>query len=241
MQEIGKNNLVVYTFGTNKPENVETRVVELGIKLKSGFTMNMIANVVPTITGKIQRLPITMKMRENLKNYELADLLPDERESTFIDLLVGNDYYADIVSLQRITLHEGLYLLQSKLGWILSGRVKECASARENYSLTMFTCSASKLAKQIMSFSDIDESVDVKPKLEDFWQLDTIGIKDCPVENDDEKALMKFNENVTFESGRYYVRWPWRDDNPDLPDNYHLAYGRLKSNLKRLRENHRIL
>ena len=36
---------------------------------------------------------------------------------------------------------------------------------------------------------------------------------------------------------RYQVYWPWREENPDLQDNYNLAYRRLKSALKRLREN----
>ena len=56
-----------------------------------------------------------------------------------------------------------------------------------------------------MTLSD-DEIIQVKPKLEDFWLLETIGIKDCPVGCDDEKALMKFNETI---KGRYYVSWPW--------------------------------
>ena len=37
------------------------------------------------------------------------------------------------------------------------------------------------------------------------------------------------------------VGWPWRTNNPNLPDNYQLAYGRLKSMLKRLHENHQLL
>ena len=28
---------------------------------------------------------------------------------------------------------------------------------------------------------------------------------------------------------RYQVCWPWREENPDLTDNYNLVYGRLKS------------
>ena len=56
LKEVGKSCLVVYTFGTNKPENIETPVVELGLRLNSGFTMHLKANVVPVITGKIQRV-----------------------------------------------------------------------------------------------------------------------------------------------------------------------------------------
>ena len=40
---------------------------------------------------------------------------------------------------------------------------------------------------------------------------------------------------------RYQVCWPWREENPDLPENYNLAYGRLNSVVKRLRENPEML
>ena len=54
---------MVYTFGSSKPENIETKVVEFGILLNSGFTMHVRANVVPTITGKIQRMPVDPEIK----------------------------------------------------------------------------------------------------------------------------------------------------------------------------------
>ena len=115
---------MVYTFGTSKPDNIETTIVEIGLELKSGFIMQLKANV-PRITGIIQRTPIKNKLREELSRYELADSVPIATENTHIDLLIGNDYYAEIVSLQKVCVGDGLYLLQSKLGWILSGRKDE--------------------------------------------------------------------------------------------------------------------
>ena len=56
-----------------------------------------------------------------MKQYELADTIPVKKESCNIDLLIGNDYYADIVSTKRIMLSDGLYLFGSKFGLILSG------------------------------------------------------------------------------------------------------------------------
>ena len=94
-------------------------------------------------------------------------------------------------------------------------------------TVQLLTCSSSSLNHKIVTFSEEHEIIQVKPKLEDFWLLETIGIKDCPVESDDEKALMKFNETIKFEKGRYLVSWPWRTDYPELPANYRLAYGRL--------------
>ena len=190
LKEIGKNFLIVHTFGKNKPENIETNVVELGIKLKSGFTMNVKANIVPNITGKIQRRPVQKILQEELGKFQLADSIPNSVETTYIDLLIGNDYYADIISLQRIVLAEGLYLLQSKLGWVLSGRINENFSSSHDYSVSMLSCYSSGWLND-MSISSVDETVDVRPRLEEFWQLETIGIKESPDESDDKKSFIK--------------------------------------------------
>ena len=100
---IDKNLLTIYTFGTTKPKCIETPVVEVTMILKSGFTMKIKANVVPNITGTIERTPFRSEtIKQTLKQYELADTIPVKKESCNIDLLIGNDYYADIVSTKRI-------------------------------------------------------------------------------------------------------------------------------------------
>ena len=135
LKPINKNLLIVYTFGTTKPKNIESPVVELGILLNNGFTINIKANVVPNVTGSFERKPVNNKsIKEILRKYELADTLRSSCEKCDIDLLIGNDYYADIVSMRRITLKDGLYLLVSKLGWIFSCRTQsEDSSAPETH------------------------------------------------------------------------------------------------------------
>ena len=53
--------------------------------------------------------------------------------------------------------------------------------------------------------------------------------------------MTKFNKLIKMVKKRYQVCWPWREENPDLQDNYKLAYQRLNSVVKRLRENPEIL
>ena len=45
-----------------------------------------------------------------------------------------------------------------------------------------------------------------------------------------------FNNNVIQENGKYQVAWPWRNEDINLPENYELSYGRLKSLHKRIVE-----
>ena len=111
------------TFGSTKPKEFRTPVVEFGLKLKNGQTMNIQANVVPKITGLIQRAPINCKRFEPLlKEHQLAHSLPSELEVSTVELLIGHDYYSELILPERKKLSPGLYFLGSHLGWILSGR-----------------------------------------------------------------------------------------------------------------------
>ena len=143
--------------------------------------------------------------------------------------MVGNNYYVDIVSMKRITICDGLFLLGSKFGWILSGRTQtENPEVTEN-SMMMLTSTSSQLATQYLDFNKEDAEMIKKPNLEDFWKLDMTGITDTPTVSEDEKAISEFNKSIKLINARYQTRWPWRDEKLELPDNFRLSYGRLKS------------
>ena len=63
----------------------------------------------------------------------------------------------------------------------------------------------------------------------------TIGINDPVVVETDEEALRKFSETITFEEGRYQVAWPWRYEDICLPDNFNLAFTRLRLLINQLK------
>ena len=66
------------------------------------------------VIGLSERKAINNKLiKEILQKYELAGTLASRFEKCEIDLLTGNNYYVEIVSVKRITLKDGLYLLSS--------------------------------------------------------------------------------------------------------------------------------
>ena len=200
--------------------------------------MKIKANVVPNITGTIERTPFRSEtIKQTLKQYELADTIPVKNESCSNDLLIGNDYYADIVPTKRIMLSHELHLLGSKFGWILSGRTKNEYKTPKRDSLTMLTYSSSEISTNFLVFSKTGDSIFSNSRLEDFWVLETVGIKDPSTITDDDKALSEFDKSIQLVNGRYQVRWLWREENPILFNNYKLSYGRLASTVKRLKEN----
>ena len=86
-------------------------------------------------------------------------------------------------------------------------------------------------------FSNTDPSLACKPDLEQFWNLESIGIMDLPKMCDDDQALENFKKMIRHEDNRYFVTWLWKDSNPLLPDNYQLASSRPKYILGRLQKN----
>ena len=240
-----RDEFMLVTFGSEKPRKTESRNTKLDIVLKDGSTLTINANVVPHIAVSIQRRPVNSTSPDNWDylwaEFFLEDDLPKERETSSVELLIGNDYYLDIILPQKVTVQPGLYLLGSKLGWILSGRTSERAEENTAES-TMLTLMHGKVVNTETSFLTCqDKSLPKKPNLEDFWRLESIGINDSPVDSDDDIALKTFNETLQYQNGRYMVTWPWKEERPDLPDNKALALGRLQSLVKKMKKNPQLI
>ena len=70
-----------------------------------------------------------------------------------------------------------------------------------------------------------------------FLNLELIGIKENPSTTDDDLALKNLDDMIRFSNGRYEVRWSWKSEIPELPQNFELSLGRLKSMSKGLQQN----
>ena len=239
-----KDEFMLVTFGSEKPKRTESRNTKLDIVLKDGSILTIRANVVPQIAESIQRRPVNLKSLDNWdclwNEFSLADDIPTERETSSVELLIGNNYYLDIILPQKVEVQSGLYMLGSKLGWNLSGRTSEIVENSTESSMPIMT-HGKGIDNETTFLTCLDKSLPMKPNLEDFWKLESIGISDSPVESDNDVALKKFNETLKYDEGRYTVTWPWKEEQPDLPDNRALALGRLKSLVSRMRNNPELI
>lgn len=170
--------IMLITFEAEKPQRAKTPQVYLNMKLKDGQLMTISANIVPKITGTIQRRSIPQIAKEKLlsldKHLQLTDTIPTSFEDARVNVLIGNDYYLDIISNE---LQKGLYLLGSKLVWIITGRTQ--ISNTEKTKQQMMVANG-LLSITECCLSSADRCLPVKPQLEEFWNLETIGIKDSP-------------------------------------------------------------
>ena len=169
----------------------------------------------------------------------MADAIPSETESSTGGLLVGNDYYIDLILSQKIKNTTWSLSTCVKLGWILTGRTSENEQSANETNMLILTYGT--IIIQTNVFKSIDEVAPRQPDLEDFWNIENIGIFDNPRTTNDKMVKKQFKETLTFEDGRYHVNWPWKEENPDLPINRELALGRLKSNVSRMRNKPEVM
>ena len=224
-----KEILSVSTFGAQKATDIHTHVVCFKAKMKDGTFMTISANVLSQITGSIQRSPLVQKDLEFLESIpaeKMADCLPDTLENTTIDLLIGSDYFWEIIGNDKVILPSGMFLIPSKFGYIVTGKFPDDKQCLCNCVHTLMVT-----AKAGQATYD----------LENLWCLEAIGINDPMVVETDEEALRKFNETIRFKNSRYQVTWPWRNEDICLSENFDLAMGRLRPLLCRLRSDATLL
>ena len=216
-------SLSLSTFGTKKPQHLDTYVVNFNIIAKDGSSISLHANVLQQITSPIRRGPLhqaDVEFLQAIAPERLADDIPVQSNSVAIDILVGSDYFWNIIDGDRITLPSGLLLLSSKLGYVLTGRYPDPAEGEVNNNV-------SSCIVTIMSQND-------SPCLSDFWNLETTEIYDPIHVKDDDRALDKFNNTICYQEGRYFITWPWKSEDVELPQNFDVAFGRMKSLSRRL-------
>ena len=101
----GDEEITIVPFGSEKARTVKTASTSLCIRLNNGKVLKMSANIVPVISGTVQRRRLDTSSIENVRHFvkdvELADVIPTQYETSTVDLLIGNDHYFDFILGQR--------------------------------------------------------------------------------------------------------------------------------------------
>lgn len=150
------------------------------------------------------------------KGLQLADYPDPSTCDTELSMLIGADYYWNIVSGQVERITDALVAIECIFGWSVQGPV------------TM-----SSVSDAACLHIQMNEDTLVSERLKAFWEIESLGINmkqaDSPEE---EEALHLFEKTTQYKDGRYEVELPWQPDKPELPDNYRIAKKRFEG-LKR--------
>ncbi|XP_031356634.1 uncharacterized protein LOC116180669 [Photinus pyralis] len=145
-----------------------------------------------------------------------------------ISILIGADIAGKLLTGQRVQLDNGLVALETLLGWTLMGKLPVTTSKRNDITLIVIS----------LLIQDRD--------IANFWDLETIGIKDLASQKSKEtrekEVVERFLETVTVnEEGRYEIELPWTEEHLPLSSNRRHAERRLFSLTKKLQLENRLL
>ncbi|XP_063389850.1 uncharacterized protein LOC134675515 [Cydia fagiglandana] len=212
---------MVYTFGSNKPKEIISPTAEIYLETKRGLQKRIRVNVVPHITNSIPILNFPDKISVDV----IAD---DDSLGDKVNVLIGNNYYFSFIRGNRRHIGENLYLIDTDFGWMLTGSTD--GNIYDNALSIVTYCQCHGPSCPYFTEPDLPlRNVDMKF----LWALESIGITDSPKTTREEEAVKFFNDTIKYVEGRYEVKWPWIQFPPEIPTNYKLSYGRLKSLLKR--------
>ncbi|KHN78770.1 hypothetical protein Tcan_00049, partial [Toxocara canis] len=103
----------------------------------------------------------------------------------------GADYFHEIFRESASTkLPSGFHFLRTCLGDMVSGKGRSKRYRSPSKILpkasNRYCCNVAK----------------TKDELGKFWSLELVGVHDPPLQTDDELAMKRFNESITFKDGR---------------------------------------
>ncbi|UYV83383.1 hypothetical protein LAZ67_23000836 [Cordylochernes scorpioides] len=138
---------------------------------------------------------------------------------TEIDILIGGDYYGQLLTGKIEQLAGGLTAMQTVLGWTLIGNT---SSERPETSAQM-----------------VITLLTTQQRVASLWELETIGIRDPTevISVKEKNVLMqeKFREKICRgHDGRYLVSLPWKEGIGTIPNNLEIAKRRLEAMTQKL-------
>ncbi|GFV19620.1 integrase catalytic domain-containing protein [Trichonephila clavipes] len=214
----------LYTGGIfvddNKVAAYATKRVEL--QLSPHFSQDIFAVnalVVKELTCNLPNFIVSKFDWPHINGLQLAD--PSFYISRPVDMILGADIFFDLILYGKISGTKNQpSALNSKLGWLLSGKVSTSCQSE----------------KKVMSLINCHALLDLQNQIAKFWEVESIP--DASNLSEEDQIVEKFYLDHTRRNrdGRYVVSLPFKNDNA-LGDSKVQAKRRFFSLEKRLQAN----
>ncbi|XP_064643603.1 uncharacterized protein LOC135497698 [Lineus longissimus] len=214
----GSHTLSLTTFGGKPGSARKFDEVTFSVHTISGEKMQMSALVVPRISQMNNRINSSLLSLPHLQGLTLAHPISNV-DSLQITLLIGADFFWDFVE-DHVIRGPGPTAVRSKLGYLLSGHLH----------------SQTKDSQALSHVISTDTSQDVSD-YQQYWDLETIGIKDdpCRAMADDTDRYKSFcKTHLRHDGTRYVASLPWKENHNPLPTNYDVCVKRTRNTIQRL-------
>ncbi|KHJ93420.1 hypothetical protein OESDEN_06675 [Oesophagostomum dentatum] len=180
----GKTTLRLKTFGTKVAKEEEHRVVEVCMIDREGITHKCQLFDSPVIACKVNKPQLTAEDLQYIKENSIQlSTLPDDYNKPRI--LLGCDHLWEMVEGGKHRLPSGLHLINTKFGYMVSGKKKPSSAEEENPAVLQTETSQEK--------QDIWDN---------YWKMESSGTNEYTgTEKDeknmtDEKVMKKFKETI---------------------------------------------
>ena len=178
---------------------------------------------VPTICNQINSYSISenQKTEIDLLNLQLADPEASQDGLLNIDLLIGQDYFHDIVEGSKLHLSSGLVMTKTIAGYAMGGLVNKSFDCVPCEPLPISLC----IVNHSASFAEMSLEAE-QQTLDQFVSLENIGIS--PTESS--PILDSFNNTIQKNGNRYTIELPKKHEIlAQLMTNFPQVFRRLKS------------
>ena len=223
LEPTGEQPLSISTFASTSQQTKVCPRVNVKVHLRGCPPMLLSLYAIHTICEPLvsQPIDVCVTQTKQFKSLDLADS-SDGNSNLPVDLLIGSDYYWDLVTGSICKTDGGPTAVHTKLGWVLSGPIATKDTAT---SVNLVTTHVLRADSQPIETTHLDE------QLQSFWELEALGI------HEEEKPLHDdFASHIAFRDGRYEVSLPWREFHEPLPTNYAPCSKRLQGLLCRLKQ-----
>ncbi|KAF7639083.1 Integrase catalytic domain-containing protein [Meloidogyne graminicola] len=214
LKKVGENELGILPFSHKKPIHINSSRFIVEILLEDGSKEKI-------VVYKIKREMMPNIKCANLENGRIRTLekVPD----ILISIRQFWKFFKGLVPLA-----ENLFEVKTTVGTIICGELGN--------ELNVLSHKKNFVNFPILSISSKEE------EMNNFWSLETLGVKDDPISKDDQVAMDFFQKTIKrAPSGRYIVKWPWKEEKDKLPSNFSLAYRRFLGLIERLKRNPELM
>ncbi|XP_011699619.1 PREDICTED: uncharacterized protein LOC105456927 [Wasmannia auropunctata] len=205
--------------GLNEIENPVYNACEVLVKSRcSDFQINAQCLIVPKITKHLPSIRIDRSKLQIPANLKLAD--SEFHKIGPIDMLVGAEYFFDLLEVGKIELGKDQLTLQNtKFGWIVAGAMPSVAlqdTIIKQNAMCVLTCS-------------LQPCEALSENLERFWKLENYNNdNERELRSDEIKCEQYFKQTTARTSdGRFVVRLPFRAKGMPIGDNREIALKRF--------------
>ena len=196
-------------FGTGKTSRVEQRNV-YQLNLLGSEDISVLATEIPVICAPLHFKSVPQELLQSFGQLQFADRY-DVSKEVVVDILIGLDWYWQLVKPKAVSIPEGLVAQDTVFGWMLSGAVKGTERSAKSH--------------QLLCMCDLPDST-----IRNFWNVEE------SVESELESVVLeKFQSDLKLRHGRYEVALPWKPGyDGKLVDNISIARNRLNSLRRKL-------